>query len=163
MKMSLINAAGTCMAMALPMLPLPRSKKNRRGCRSPVPSSTSIEVPDWDREGGQGLLPKKEMRISFLGRVSVPGRYILRFRIAAQGLVFRQADAATAAWTRTVRVFARHGFLFLLISFSPFQPCGSVPFQRYWVIYHQSRFLWTNGSMYKAESNGYPDYLRNSV
>ena len=63
----------TCMAIALLMLPLPKSKKNRRGCGPPLPSSTNMEVPDCDFVGGQGVLPRNEIRISFFGRVSVPG------------------------------------------------------------------------------------------
>jgi hypothetical protein len=45
-------------------LPLPMSKKKRRGMNSPVPNSTMIEVPDWLNVGGHGVLPGNETRIS---------------------------------------------------------------------------------------------------
>ena len=54
--MSLMNIGGICMARAFFTLPLPMSKKNRRGANSPVPSSTMIAVPDWLRVGGHGVL-----------------------------------------------------------------------------------------------------------
>lgn len=83
--MSLMSAAGTWSAMAWPTLPLPRSKKKRRGCIVPLPSSTRIEVPFWSRLGGHGLLPRNVTRISCSGSTSVPGRYTLRFLMASQG------------------------------------------------------------------------------
>ena len=86
MKMSLMSAGGTCMAMAFFTEPLPRSKKKRRGWEVPLPSSTIMDVPFWRRFGGHGELPRNVIRISLSGRISVPGRYMLRFLIAGQGL-----------------------------------------------------------------------------
>ena len=39
----------------------------------PLPSSTSMHVPDCSWDTGNGVLPMNEIRISFFGRVSVPG------------------------------------------------------------------------------------------
>jgi hypothetical protein len=64
---------------------MPRSKKNRRGCIVPLPSSTSIDVPFGSSLGGHGELPRKVTRISFSGSTSVPGRNMLRFEIGGHG------------------------------------------------------------------------------
>jgi len=85
MKMSLKSAGGTCIASAFFIAPLPRSKKSRRGCGPPVPSSTMMLVPDCSFVGGNGVLPRKLIRSSFLGSSSVPGKYTFRFQIESGG------------------------------------------------------------------------------
>jgi len=42
-------------------------------------------VPDCSFVGGNGVLPRKLMRISFLGSSSVPGKYTFRFEIESGG------------------------------------------------------------------------------
>ena len=46
MKMSWICIGSTPRHKMFFTLPLPKSKKNRRGANSPVPNSTMIAVPD---------------------------------------------------------------------------------------------------------------------
>ena len=58
--MSLMNIGGICIARAFLTLPLPMSKKKRRGWAWPLPHSTRMQVPAWLRVGGQGVLPCPE-------------------------------------------------------------------------------------------------------
>ncbi len=43
------------------------------------------QIEEKSPEGGQGVDPRNVIRISFLGRISVPGRNMLRFLVAGQG------------------------------------------------------------------------------
>ena len=54
-----------------------------------------MHVPDCSCDTGNGVLPMNEIRISFFGRVSVPGTYMFRFVMAGQGAT--TPDGAEAA------------------------------------------------------------------
>ena len=68
--MSCTSGIGTCIAAMFFKQPGPKSKKKR----SPLPSSTMMQVPAWLRRGGKGQLPTNEMRISSLPIFSAPGK-----------------------------------------------------------------------------------------
>ena len=57
--------------------PLPKSKNSRRGKGVPFPSSRTIDVPDWSRVGGHGVLPVKQIRISPASSGSFGGAKLL--------------------------------------------------------------------------------------
>jgi hypothetical protein len=57
--------------------PLPKSKNSRRGNAVPLPSSSTIDVPDWIVVGGHGVLPVKQIRISPAANGSSGGAKLL--------------------------------------------------------------------------------------
>ncbi len=66
----MISWSGTPMAKMFFTHPEPKSKKKR----SPLPSSTMMQVPACSRRGGNGQLPTNEIRISSGPRLSLLGK-----------------------------------------------------------------------------------------